>query len=428
MRLILACLFTLLLLAAGCTAAAPTSAPTKDAAPAASMTSTESAAPDQPAVVLPTVTPKPTDAPFAFDPMQVKLSFAPLVDGLQRPLYLTHAGDGSGRLFILEKPGRIRIFDADQLQERPFLDITDRVGSSSNEQGLLGLAFAPDYETSGLFWVNYTDRSGDTTIARYRVSADPNIADPDSEFMVMKIEQPAPNHNGGMLTFGPDGYLWIGTGDGGAANDRFQNGQNPVSLLGKMLRIDVTNDLSQPYTIPPDNPWVATDWNGVDVLDEIWAVGLRNPWRFNFDRRTGDLWIADVGQNQWEEVNRTEASETGGLNYGWPIMEATHCFGGDNCNDAGLETPILEYDHDGRCSITGGYVYRGQAYPAISGVYFYADYCSGEVWAAVPDKKGVWRSDVLLQTNRLITSFGEDESGELYIVDDDGGVAQLIIE
>jgi glucose/arabinose dehydrogenase len=231
-----------------------------------------------------------------------------------------------------------------------------------------------------------------------------------------------------MLTFGPDGYLWIGMGDGGAANDRFQNGQNPASLLGKMLRIDVTTDLARPYLIPPDNPWVTVDWNGVDVRDEIWAVGLRNPWRFTFDRVTGDLWIADVGQNQWEEVNFTPAANAGGLNYGWPIMEAAHCFSGADCNADGLETPILEYSHAGRCSITGGYVHRGQTHPSLNGVYFYADYCSGEIWAAVPTSEGEWSSDVLLQTDLPITSFGEDESGELYLASDDGTVHRLLVE
>ena len=413
----------LLFILSGCAALTPT--PTESAAtllPTVALTPTEIAA-----AVLPTVTPKPTETVITFGAAQMTLALVPVIDGLQRPTYLTHAGDGSGRLFIIEKPGRIRVFTGGQLQARPFLDITDRVGSNSNEQGLLGMAFAPDYETSGLFWVNYTDKNGDTVIARFQVSADPDTADPASEFVVMTIAQPAPNHNGGMLTFGPDGYMWIGMGDGGAANDLFQNGQNPASLLGKMLRLDVLGDTAQPYTIPADNPWVDADWNGADVRDEIWAVGLRNPWRFSFDRQTGDLWIADVGQNQWEEVNFTPATGAGGLNYGWPIMEATHCTGGD-CNAAGLEMPILEYGREGGCSITGGYVYRGQAFPALIGVYLYADYCSGEIWAAAPDSAGGWNSSVLLQTNLAITSFGEDENGELYIVDDGGGVGQLTVE
>jgi glucose/arabinose dehydrogenase len=237
----------------------------------------------------------------------------------------------------------------------------------------------------------------------------------------MQIDQPARNHNGGMLAFGPDGYLWVGTGDGGGGGDTYGNGQNPNSLLGKMLRIDVTSDPSAPYLIPADNPWVNADWNGVDVLDEVWAVGLRNPWRYSFDRLTGDLWIADVGQNVYEEVHFTVMGTPGGLNYGWPIMEATHCFGGGGCDPTGLEIPVAEYDHSFGCSITGGYVYRGSQYPVLQGVYLFGDYCSGIVWATLPNLDGTWSTTQLLDTDLYISSFGEDENGELYVTDLSGG-------
>ena len=362
-----------------------------------------------------------------FDPNAVSLRFEPLIEGLTRPTFATHAGDGSGRLFLLEQPGVIRIWRDGALLEQPFLDIQEQVEDGGNEQGLLGLAFAPDYAESGLFWINYTDLRGNTVVARFNVSDDPNVADATSEFPVLQIEQPARNHNGGMITFGPDGYLWIGTGDGGAANDRFNNGQNPNTLLGKMLRLDVTSDLSQPYTIPSDNPWVAADWNGADVRDEIWAVGLRNPWRFSFDRATDALWIADVGQNQYEEVNFT-ASLDGGDNYGWPIMEGAHCFARENCEQAGLVQPVAEYDHSGHCSVTGGYVYRGEAQPALDGVYFFADFCSGVMWATYPDASGEHVTSQVLETGLQISSFVEDEAGELYVISLGGEVQQLVAE
>jgi glucose/arabinose dehydrogenase len=343
----------------------------------------------------------------------------PVVEGLAQPLYATHAGDGSGRIFVVEKAGRIRIVRDGQLVPTPFLDITDRVNSSANEQGLLGLAFAPDYATSGNFFVNYTEASGATVVARFAVRGDsPDVADAASESRVLSFDQPAANHNGGMIAFGPDGNLYIGTGDGGAANDRFGNGQNPATLLGKMLRLDVTSDPTLPYTIPADNPWVAATWQGAAVLDEIWAVGLRNPWRFSFDRATHDLWIADVGQNQFEEVNFTPADTPGGLNYGWPILEASACFQGGGCDPTGLVLPVAEYDHrGGHCSVTGGYVYRGTALPALQGVYFYGDYCSGVIWATWPDGAGGWQTAEVLASGTTLSSFGEDEAGELYATD-----------
>ncbi len=397
----------------------------------------------------------PTDTPpdtltdniqdaITFNPDQTQIELEMVASGLEKPLFVTHAGDGSGRIFVVEQPGTIRIIQEGDLLPTPFLDISGRVNDRSNEQGLLGLAFAPNFSESGFFFANYTDAGGDTVVARFQVDAeDADQADADSEEVILQIGQPAGNHNGGMLAFGPDGYLYIGTGDGGAANDRFGNGQNPQSLLGKMLRIDVLTDSTEPYAIPADNPWVETDWAGQDVLDEVWAVGLRNPWRYSFDRATGDLWIGDVGQNQFEEVNYVPARTRPPLNFGWPIMEATQCFGSADCDETGLWMPVAETDHQGNCSLTGGYVYRGEAYPQLTGVYLFGDYCSGKIWATLPDDDAVqsdtltiqnaegavsaWRSVEVLDTDLSINSFGEDEAGELYVIDHRGAVSQIVI-
>lgn len=364
-----------------------------------------------------------------FQPDTVTLALEPVVEDLQSPIFVTHAGDGSNRLFVVEKAGVIRIVAEGALLETPFLDISEQVNSNGNEQGLLGLAFAPAYGETGFFFVNYIDSAGDTVIARYQVStADANQADPASEFVILQIDQPAANHNGGMVTFGPDGYLYIGMGDGGGGGDRYGNGQNPETLLGKLLRLDVLRDPQPPYTIPADNPWVTADWNGADMRDEIWSLGLRNPWRFSFDRATGDLWIGDVGQNQFEEINYTPAGQ-GGINYGWPIMEASGCYNSadDTCEGAGLQLPVAEYSHSGHCSVTGGYVYRGAAFPALQGVYLYGDYCSGTLWATWFDGNGQWDTAELLDSNASLSSFGEDEAGELYITDLANGVLQRVV-
>ncbi|MEZ4672766.1 MAG: PQQ-dependent sugar dehydrogenase [Caldilineaceae bacterium] len=230
-----------------------------------------------------------------------------------------------------------------------------------------------------------------------------------------------------MVPFGPDGYLYIGLGDGGSG-DRYGNGQNPDSLLGKMLRIDVITTPAAGYTIPADNPWLTADWQGQEVRDEIWAVGLRNPWRYSFDRLTGDLWIGDVGQNQYEEIDFTPAEQNGGLNYGWPIMEGTHCYSSNDCDPTGLVMPVAEYSHSGHCSVTGGYVYRGVDFPMLTGVYLYGDYCSGTIWGSWPSG-GVWQNAELLESGVRISSFGEDEAGELYITDMSAGqLLRLVVE
>ncbi len=350
--------------------------------------------------------PTPTTAPF---PPTIALE--PAFSGFQRPVYVTHAGD-TDRLFVVEKAGRIRLIERGQIQPVPFLDITDRVGSTGSEQGLLSVAFPPDFAISGVFYVDYTDKRGDTIIARYRVLADaPNQGDPASEQVLLQIDQPAENHNGGQLQFGPDGYLYIGMGDGGRAGDPWGNAQNLNVLLGKLLRIDVA--ASEAYTIPPDNPFIGQP----EARPEIWALGLRNPWRFSFDRVAGDLFIADVGQNKYEEVDFQPADSPGGENYGWDRMEGNHCFEPTtDCNPGGLVLPVTEYDHSQGCSITGGYIYRGTRYPQLTGVYLFGDYCSGLIWGLRREPSGEWRRELLLESQVQISSFGEDAAGEIYVV------------
>lgn len=350
------------------------------------------------------------------------LQLVPVVEGLDRPVHVTHAGDGSGRLFVVEKAGRIRIVRDGAIQSEPFLDIADRVGSSGSEQGLLSVAFHPRYADNGFFYVDYTDLAGNTVIARFNAASGAQRADPATATTLLTIEQPAPNHNGGQIAFGPDGFLYIGMGDGGGAGDRWGNAQNREVLLGKMLRIDVDN--GDPYGIPADNPFTATE----GARPEIWATGLRNPWRFSFDRATGDMFIADVGQNQLEEVNFEPAGQ-GGVNYGWNTMEASDCFlPSEGCQREGLVEPIADYEHALGCSVTGGMRYRGQATPAFGDAYLFGDYCSGRIWTLGNDG-GQWTMTELLDTDMSLSSFGEDEQGELYVVDmSDGGLFRLGVQ
>ncbi len=332
-----------------------------------------------------------------------------ITTGLTSPLAITNAGDGSGRLFITEQTGYIRIWTGTTLLPAPFLDVHTLV-SCCGEQGLLSVAFHPNYAANGLFYVNYTDVAGNTEIVRYHVSANPNVADPASATILLTILQPYVNHNGGQLQFGADGYLYIGMGDGGSGGDPLNNGQNLDVLLGKMLRIDV--DGGAPYAIPPTNPFVGVP----NTRPEIWAYGLRNPWRFSFDRLTHDLYIGDVGQNLWEEIDFQPAASPGGQNYGWRLMEGFHCYNPPtNCDDGTLTLPILEYGHNPSCAVIGGYVYRGASYPQLQGVYLYGDYCSGIIWGAIRDCAGAWSTTQLLQAPINISSFGEDEAGEMYV-------------
>jgi uncharacterized repeat protein (TIGR01451 family) len=350
-----------------------------------------------------------------------------VASGFTYPVQATHAGDGSSRLFVVEQPGRIRILENGAIVDTPFLDLTSQV-VYGGERGLLGLAFHPNYQTNGQFYVNYT-RAGDgaTVIARYHVSTgNPNIADPDSAQVLLTIGQPYANHNGGQLLFSPhEGYLYIGMGDGGSGGDPLNHAQNVTTLLGAMLRLDV--DGASPYAIPPDNPYV-----GREGRDEIWAIGLRNPWRFSFDRETGDLYIGDVGQNLWEEIDYQVASAPGGQNFGWRCKEGDHeyNFSGD-CPDLTLTDPIAEYSHTEGRSVTGGFVYRGRRYPALVGRYFYADYVTGKIWSLykASSEPDTWTPPQLeLDTGLNISAFGEDEEGELYVVDRSGGTIRRLAD
>lgn len=349
-----------------------------------------------------------------FNPAAISLRLEATYRGLTDPVAAVHAGDGSGRLFIVERRGTIRIASGGSVSSALFLDVRSLVRASGQEQGLLGLAFHPRFAENGLLYVNYTDTAGHTVIVRYSVQrGNRDLADTGSAQAILRIEQPAANHNGGNLVFGPDGFLYIGMGDGGGAGDQFRNAQNGQALLGKMLRIDVDRPSGgQPYGIPPSNPFVST----AGMRPEIWATGLRNPWRYSFDRVTGDLYIADVGQNAYEEIDFQPAGGAGGQNYGWPRMEGQHCYpSGNACDRSGLTMPIAEYPRSGGCSVTGGYVYRGRAQPQLVGAYLYGDYCTGKIWSLHRDAAGNWVNTELLDSNVQVSSFGEDEAGEMYV-------------
>lgn len=351
-----------------------------------------------------------------------------LADSFTQPTDIANAGDS--RLFITERAGRIRIINpSGTVLPTPFLDIQDRVDNATHsERGLLGLVFHPDYPNTPYFYVNYTEEdTGDTVVARFTTTSDSNIADAASELEILRLAQPAANHNAGDLNFGPDGYLYIGTGDGGSGGDpwgNIGNGQNGQALLGKMLRLDV--DSATPYAIPPDNPFV----DDPDVRDEIWALGLRNPWRFSFDRLTGAMYIADVGQNAWEEVNFQPASSTGGENYGWRCYEGTHAFNSDCGSATSFVFPFDDYPHSGAAndsgvSVTGGFVYRGATYPDLQGYYLYADFGSSNVWLAQDDDG--WQITPLGNISGLsnISTFGEGCDGELYAASYGGTIFQI---
>jgi glucose/arabinose dehydrogenase/uncharacterized cupredoxin-like copper-binding protein len=354
-----------------------------------------------------------------------------VAEGLADPVNVAAPNDGSGRLFIVERIGRIRIVQDGELLEEPFLDISELVKIDFLEQGLLGLAFHPDYAQNGRFFVYYTDwrTNGDVFLAEYHVSGDANIADPESARVLLTHDHPYVNHNGGTIHFGPDGYLYVAIGDGGLAGDPYRNAQDLSNLLGKILRIDVNVEGNLAYRIPDDNPFpgqvlqsevardMAQDGSYLpDARPEIWAYGLRNPWQFSFDSSTGDLYVADVGQNMWEEINFQAAGSEGGWNYGWPMMEGAHCYLDDGeCGSPGV-LPVAEYDHSNEdCSITGIGVYRGAVSTSLDGIYFTADYCTGRFWGLGPDEGGAWAFAELLDTELQISGAGADEAGELYV-------------
>jgi glucose/arabinose dehydrogenase len=356
-------------------------------------------------------------APALAQPVQ--LGTQVIADGLELPLFAT-APDNDPRLFIVEQSGRIRIVEDGTVRDAPFLDLSGRV-STGNEQGLLGLAFHPDYANNGRFFINYTDEAGDTQIVAYTVSAEPTVADPASATVLLSVDQPYANHNGGWLGFGPDGYLYIGMGDGGAGGDPQDRAQNPDQLLGKILRIDVEGE--KPYAIPPENPF-ATGGGA----PEVFALGARNPWRVAFDGT--DIYVADVGQNAWEEITVISTADAG-ANLGWNRVEGTACFGDSACDQSAFVPPTHAYSHEetGGCSVTGGYVYRGQQIPEIAGQYFFADFCTGAVhsFAYADGRAGEvidWTAE--LGGLGLVTSFGRDSAGELYITTMEGGLYKLV--
>ncbi len=392
---------------------------------------------------------EPVARPGGTLPGNVAVQLVQVAGGLIDPINLANAGDGSGRLFVVERVGYIRIIDRDgNVVEEPFLDIQSQVKTDFLEQGLLGLAFHPDYESNGLFYVFYADYStnGKHFLVEYKVSADdPNVADPESGRVLLTVEDPFTNHNGGTIKFGHDGYLYVAIGDGGSAGDPYDNAQALDTLLGKVLRIDVNRQGQEPYAIPADNPFADAGLQQAssarpasqvgdyrpDALPEIWAYGLRNPWQISFDPENGDLYIADVGQNRWEEVNYQPAGSPGGQNYGWDPLEGAHCYPPPAfaapgtpvpvgapvaCDPLGVP-PVAEYNHDdGSCSIGGIGVYRGEASPALDGVYFNTDFCSGKVWGLERDDAGAWQYQELLDTELLATGAGQGEDGELYML------------
>jgi len=351
----------------------------------------------------------------------VTLRLVAITGGLASPVAVANAGDGSGRVFVVEQAGRIRLVSkGGTLAPAPFLDIRSRV-ACCGERGLLGLAFHPAYRTNGRFYVSYTDDTGALVIAEYRRSARSANRASTTERRLLLIAHPDHgNHNGGQIAFGPDGYLYVGTGDGGGGGDPGENGQDRSTLLGKILRIAPNVTSSTPaYRVPATNPWAKSS----SIRREIWAYGVRNPWRFGFDRKTGDLWIADVGQGRFEEVNRARRSAGGGrgANFGWDQYEAFSCFEGP-CTSKGKTFPLTSYEHgENGCSVTGGYVYRGPRYPALVGRYLFGDYCSGRIWAVSAAGAARQRPVLLKDTPLAISAFGEDEAGELYVVDYEGG-------
>jgi glucose/arabinose dehydrogenase len=360
-----------------------------------------------------------------FPPPPVPLALDPVTTALAFPLALTFAPGDSARMFVAEKGGAIRVIRNDSLLAAPFLDIAALV-STGGEQGLLGLAFDPNYATNGRFYVSYTDTSGDTQIVRYLVSANPDSAVPTPDLPILFVNQPYDNHNGGGIAFGLDGKLYVALGDGGSGGDPQGHGQDRTELLGSFLRLDVSGGGG--YTIPGDNPYVGQ----APIREELWNYGLRNPWRFSFDRATGDLYIGDVGQGAREEIDVATAASGGGkgANYGWNIMEGASCYPpGSNCTPGSLTLPAYDYANNGTtCAVTGGYVYRGPAIPSLQGFYFFADYCAG--WVRSFRYTAGARSAIIdwpaLRPGGAIPSFGEDARGELYILTAAGGVYRMV--
>jgi glucose/arabinose dehydrogenase len=353
----------------------------------------------------------------------LSLSLEHVASGLHDPTSITHPPDGSDRLIVLERRGRVRVIEGGELLDEPFLDLVDQIESGMVEQGLLGLAFHPDYAGNGRLFVYYIGNDINSHISEFQVSDDdPNLADPDSERVLLHIDQPHYSHNGGQIAFGPDGYLYIGLGDGEDPGDPHGYSQDPGELLGAILRIDVDDD--DPYGIPRDNPFV----DDPDARGEVWAIGLRNPWRFSWDPETGDLYIADVGQHDIEEINVQRAGSAGGENYGWPIMEGDRCYGAEECEKDGLTMPVVTYDirGTGECAIIGGYVYRGNLYPEMDGIYYSGDWCSGII-RGLAERNGEWLFRDILRTEFMISAFGVDRDGTLYVASFNGNEIYRVV-
>jgi glucose/arabinose dehydrogenase len=355
------------------------------------------------------------------------VELVPVASGLDQPVDIADPGDASGRLFVLTKTGLVQIIQDGALLPEPFLDLGGLVDTSDLERGALGLLFHPDYAENGYFYVTYSPTVTSWLLARYRVSAEnPNRADPASGTPIIAVtEQPHQGgHYGGDLALGPDGYLYVSIGDGGGEFDPYQHAQNLGSPMGKLLRIDVTSDPGQPYTVPADNPFVGE----AGTRPEVWAYGLRNPWRFSFDRLTGDLWISDVGHVQWEEVNHQPAGSPGGWNYGWPLMEGPDCAPvNPGCDPALSVPPAVAYTHQEGCSVIGGFVYRGSTAAGVYGSYLFSDFCSGTLWVLQADGQGGWQRSVLLDTGLTVSTFGEDQAGNLYLADLASGTIYRIV-
>ena len=360
-------------------------------------------------------------------PGDARIKLALRASGLSKPVFLATSHDGTSRLFIVEQTGRIKIMKDGRIRSTPFLSLAGKVATGT-EQGLLGLAFHPEFTTNRKLYVNFTNIAGDTEIREYKVyKSNRSLVNPRTGRTILAIDQPFANHNGGMLAFGPDGYLYIGMGDGGGGGDPGNRAQDTSSLLGKILRIGVNSTSpGLQYRIVPSNPFV-----GVAGRDEIWQLGLRNPWRWSFDRATHHLWVGDVGQGAWEEVDHAAATAAGpgkGINWGWNVLEGTHCYppSTSSCDASGKTGPLLEYDHTGRCSITGGYVYRGTEIPVLRGGYVFGDFCSGEIWVAAANASAPASKVRLLDTSLAISSFGETGTGELYVVDLNGRLYRIV--
>jgi glucose/arabinose dehydrogenase len=364
----------------------------------------------------PAATPSPSPASSRFDASRIALTVNVLVDGLRDPVDVAAAGDGSGRLFVVEQRGTIRLVMDGRLVTKPFLDIRKRI-LSGGEQGLLGLAFHPDFPDDPRLFVDYTDLDGNTVVAQYRVDGgDPDVADPGSERILLHIDQPFANHNGGAVVFGNDGMLYVAMGDGGSAGDPQGNGRRLDTLLAKLLRIDVDSpptDPGMPYVIPADNPFVGV----AGALPEIWSTGLRNPWRIRFDGQTGDLWIGDVGQGAWEEIDVAPAG-AGGLDFGWNSMEGFHCFApAQGCDQDGLTLPVAEYGHDLGCAVIGGVVIRDPAQPLLDGGYLFSDSCSGNLWLLDAGGSGKREPTLVNGTGRSISAINLDTDGSVLATD-----------